>query len=138
MQDAFIAAEDANFYTHTGVDYEGILRAIGRNLAKGRKAQGASTITMQVARNFLLTRDKTYERKIKEIILSHRIEDTFDKEHILYLYLNEIYLGSGAYGVEAASRTYFGKSVRDITVAAATVMSRTDLPKYVREAASTP
>ena len=123
LRDAFIAAEDANFYTHGGVDYEGILRAIGRNLAKGRKAQGASTITMQVARNFLLTRDKTYERKIKEIILSHRIEDTFDKEHILYLYLNEIYLGSGAYGVESAARTYFDKHVEDLTLAESAIIA---------------
>jgi penicillin-binding protein 1A len=123
LKDAFIAAEDANFYTHGGVDYEGILRAIGRNLAKGRKAQGASTITMQVARNFLLTRDKTYERKIKEIILSHRIEDTFDKEHILYLYLNEIYLGSGAYGVESAARTYFDKHVDELTLAESAIIA---------------
>ena len=123
LKDAFIAAEDANFWTHTGVDYEGILRAIVRNALQGRKAQGASTVTMQVARNFLLTKDKTYERKIKEIILSNRIEETFSKEHILFLYLNEIYLGSGAYGVEAASRTYFGKSVRDITVAEAAILA---------------
>jgi penicillin-binding protein 1A len=74
---AFIAAEDANFWTHGGVDYEGILRAIGRNVSKGRKAQGASMITMLVARNFLLTRAKTYERKICEVILSRRIEETF-------------------------------------------------------------
>lgn len=123
VQDAFIAAEDANFWTHTGVDYEGIVRAILRNALQGRKAQGASTVTMQVARNFLLTKDKTYERKIKEIILSNRIEETFSKEHILFLYLNEIYLGSGAYGVEAASRTYFGKSVKDITVAEAAILA---------------
>ena len=123
LKDAFLAAEDANFYEHGGVDYEGILRAIGRNALKGRKAQGASTITMQVARNFLLTRDKTYERKIKEILLSQRIERTFDKDHILYLYLNQIYLGSGAYGVEAASRTYFGKSAKDMTLAEAGIIA---------------
>ena len=123
VQDAFIAAEDANFWTHTGVDYEGILRAIGRNVSKGRKAQGASTITMQTARNFLLTRDKTYERKIREVLLSWRIEETFSKEHILYLYLNEIYLGSGAYGVEAAARTYFDKHVGDLTVAEAAILA---------------
>jgi penicillin-binding protein 1A len=123
VQDAFIAAEDANFWTHGGVDYEGILRAIGRNVSKGRKAQGASTITMQVARNFLLTRAKTYERKIREVILSWRIEETFSKEHVLYLYLNEIYLGSGAYGVEAAARTYFNKHVQDLTVAEAAILA---------------
>ncbi len=120
---AFIAAEDANFWTHTGVDYEGILRAIGRNVSKGRKAQGASTITMQVARNFLLTRDKTFERKIREVLLSWRIEETFSKKHIFYLYLNEIYLGSGAYGVEAAARTYFNKHVQDLTIAEAAILA---------------
>jgi len=123
VQDAFIAAEDANFWTHGGVDYEGILRAIGRNVSKGRKAQGASTITMQVSRNFLLTRAKTYERKIREVILSWRVEETFSKEHILYLYLNEIYLGSGAYGVEAAARTYFDKHVSELTVAEAAILA---------------
>lgn len=123
VQDAFLAAEDHNFWTHDGVDYEGILRAFGRNAAKGRKAQGASTITMQVARNFLLSSEKTYERKIREILLSWRIEEAFDKKHILYLYLNQIYLGSGAYGVEAAARTYFGKSVEDITLAEAAILA---------------
>ena len=123
LQDAFIAAEDANFLTHGGVDYEGFVRAILRNAVAGKKAQGASTITMQVARNFLLTRDKTYERKIKEIILSNRIEEAFDKDHILYLYLNEIYLGSGAYGVEAAARTFFGKSVEELTLAEAAIVA---------------
>ena len=123
VQNAFIASEDANFWNHGGVDYEGILRAVGRNFAKGRKAQGASTITMQVARNFLLTNEKTYARKIKEIILSHRIEEAFDKKHILYLYLNQIYLGSGAYGVEAAARTYFGKHVQELTLSEAAILA---------------
>lgn len=123
VQNAFIAAEDANFWTHGGVDYEGILRAIGRNLSKGRKAQGASTITMQVTRNFLLTREKTYERKIREVLLSWRLEETFTKKHILYLYLNEIYLGSGAYGVEAAARTYFDKHVQDLTLGEAAILA---------------
>ncbi|RME20262.1 MAG: hypothetical protein D6798_20860 [Deltaproteobacteria bacterium] len=121
--DAFIAAEDANFWQHHGVDYMGIVRAVGRNLLKGRKAQGASTITQQVARNFLLSSEKTYERKIREILLSQRIEETFDKEHILYLYLNQIYLGSGAYGVEAAARTYFGKHIGDVTLAEAAILA---------------
>ncbi|NOY27031.1 MAG: hypothetical protein GXP62_14265, partial [Oligoflexia bacterium] len=123
VQDSFIAAEDANFWTHGGVDYEGILRAIGRNLAQGKKAQGASTITQQVARNFLLSSEKTYQRKIREILLAQRIEEVFDKQHILYLYLNQIYLGSGAYGVEAASRVYFNKSVGDITLAEAAILA---------------
>lgn len=114
---SFIAAEDANFYTHGGIDYMGIVRAIGRNAMQGKKAQGASTITQQVARNFLLTNEKTFARKIKEVLLSRRIEQAFDKEHILFLYLNQIYLGSGAYGVEAAARVYFGKHVEDLDVA---------------------
>lgn len=123
VQDSFIASEDANFWTHTGVDYGGIMRAIGRNLARGKKAQGASTITQQVARNFLLSTEKTYERKIREILLAQRIEEVFDKEHILYLYLNQIYLGSGAYGVEAASRAYFGKGVADISLAESAILA---------------
>ncbi|NCG21637.1 MAG: hypothetical protein GWP91_21695 [Rhodobacterales bacterium] len=123
VKNAFLAAEDASFYEHGGVDFLGILRAIGRNAAKGRMAQGASTITQQVARNFLLTRDKKIERKIKEAILSWRIEDAYTKDHILYLYLNEIFLGSQAYGVEAASRAYYGKSVRDISVAEAAILA---------------
>lgn len=123
VQNAFLAAEDANFWNHGGIDYMGIARAMGRNLAKGRMAQGASTITQQVARNFLLTKDKKIERKIKEIILSWRIEEAYSKEHILYLYLNEIFLGSQAYGVEAASRAYFGKSVADISVAEAAILA---------------
>lgn len=121
--EAFIAAEDANFWEHGGVDYEGILRAIVRNLLQGKKAQGASTITQQVARNFLLTNDKTYERKIREIILAGRIEEAFDKEHILYLYLNQIYLGSGAYGIEAAARTYFGKPAYQMTLAESAILA---------------
>ena len=123
VQNAFIAAEDANFWKHGGVDYIGIARAMGRNLKSGRMAQGASTITQQVTRNFLLTKDKKLERKIKEIILSWRIEKAYTKEHILFLYLNEIYLGSQAYGVEAASRTYFDKSAKDITIAEAAMLA---------------
>jgi penicillin-binding protein 1A len=123
VQHAFIAAEDASFWKHSGVDYFGIVRAMLRNLAKGKMAQGASTITQQVARNFLLTRDKKLTRKIKEVLLSWRIEETYTKTHILYLYLNEIYLGSHAYGVEAASRTYFDKSVGDLTIAEAALLA---------------
>ena len=123
VQNAFIAAEDANFHSHSGVDFMGIARAVIRNALKGKKAQGASTITQQVAKNFLLTSEKTYTRKIKEAILAQRIEETFDKGHILYLYLNEIYLGSSAYGVEAASRVYFDKHVQDITLAEAAILA---------------
>jgi len=120
---AFLAAEDANFYQHGGVDYMGIVRAVIRNALKGRMAQGASTITQQVARNFLLTRDKKLERKIKEVILSWRIEKAYDKEHILFLYVNEIFLGSQSYGVEAASKTYFGHSIREATIAEAAILA---------------
>ena len=121
--ESFMAAEDANFLKHGGIDYFGIVRAVLRNALKGKKAQGASTITQQVARNFLLTSEKTYTRKIKEVILAQRIEETFTKEHILYLYLNQIYLGSGAYGVEAASRVYFNKHVEDLTLAESAIIA---------------
>ncbi len=123
VQDAFIASEDANFWNHPGVDPMGIVRAVLRNALKGKKAQGASTITQQVARNFLLSSEKKYSRKIKEMILATRVEEAFTKEHILYLYLNQIYLGSGAYGVEAASRAYFDKHVQDITLAEAAMLA---------------
>ncbi len=123
VQNAFIAAEDANFRTHGGVDYMGIVRAVLRNAAAGKKAQGASTITQQVTRNFLLTREKSIVRKIKEVILAWRIEDVYDKDHILYLYLNEIYLGSGAYGVEAAARVYFDKHANELTLSEAAMLA---------------
>ncbi len=123
VQNAFIASEDANFWNHDGVDYMGIARAVLMNTARGRKAQGASTITQQVTRGFLLSNEKTITRKIKEILLAWRIEDTYTKEHILYLYLNQIYLGSSAYGVEAASRVYFGKSVQELTLGEAAMLA---------------
>ena len=123
VKNAFLAAEDANFWEHDGIDVGGIFRAVIRNVAKGKKAQGASTITQQVARNFLLTREKTFVRKIREVVLAQRVEEAFEKEHILYLYLNQLYLGSGAYGVEAASRTYFDKSVGEITLGEAAILA---------------
>lgn len=123
VRQAFIAAEDASFEDHGGVDYVGLVRAVLNEATGGAKRQGASTITMQVTRNFLLTRDKTYERKIKEIILAQRIESVYDKDRILWLYLNELYLGSGAYGVEAASRVYFGKHVDELTLAEAALIA---------------
>lgn len=123
LRNAFIAAEDAGFYKHDGVDYMGIVRAIGRNALEGRMAQGASTITQQVARNFLLTNEKKLSRKIREALLAWRIEEAFEKDHILYLYLNQIYLGSGAYGVEAAARVYFGKHVEELTLGEAAIIA---------------
>ena len=111
---AFIAAEDKNFYEHGGIDFSGIARAAvlyAQQYGSGRRPQGASTITQQVAKNFLLTNELSFARKIKEALLAMKIERAFSKEKILELYLNEIYLGMGAYGVAAASLLYFDKSV---------------------------
>jgi penicillin-binding protein 1A len=117
VKHAFISAEDKNFYTHRGFDPEGIVRAAMVFLEGRRHIQGASTITQQVAKNFLLTSDRTVERKIREILLSLRIESAYSKDKILELYLNEIYLGLGNYGVAAAALNYFNKSVNELTVA---------------------
>ncbi|HSR36916.1 MAG TPA: penicillin-binding protein 1A [Desulfurivibrionaceae bacterium] len=114
---AFIAAEDARFYEHSGVDGWSILRALLHNLRTGERGQGASTITQQVARAVLLSPEKTYTRKIKEAILAFRIDRALTKDEILHIYLNEIYLGSGAYGVEAAAQVYFDKHATDLNLA---------------------
>ena len=114
---AFVAAEDSRFYQHQGVDPFSILRAALKNLEAGSIKQGGSTITQQVTRSFLLTPERSYIRKIKEVILSYRIEKDFTKDEILFLYLNQIYLGHGAYGVQAAAENYFGKSVKDLNLA---------------------
>ena len=117
---AFVAAEDKNFYEHGGVDFSGIARAAMlyvQQYGSGRRPQGASTITQQVAKNFLLTNELSFSRKIKEALLSMKIERAFSKEKILELYLNEIYLGMGAYGVAAASLLYFDKSVHELSIA---------------------
>ena len=120
LRQAFIAAEDKNFYSHFGLDLKGIIRAISTNLASfasgSSRLVGASTITQQVAKNFLLTREKTLTRKIREAILAIRIERVLDKDRILELYLNEIYLGRQSYGVAAAARSYFGRDVRELTL----------------------
>ena len=114
---AFIAAEDDRFYTHPGVDWQGIVRA-AINLAKtGEKSQGGSTITMQVARNFFLSREKSYTRKINEIFLALKIERELSKDEILELYLNKIYLGQRAYGIGAAAQVYYGSSVQNLNLA---------------------
>ena len=118
--EAFISAEDKNFYQHGGLDIQGILRAAVTNMSSaqsGRRMVGASTITQQVAKNFLLSSDQTVERKLKEAILAIRIERAFTKEQILELYLNEIYLGGGAYGVAAAAQTYWDKSLNELSIA---------------------
>ncbi|MGB9807482.1 MAG: penicillin-binding protein 1A [Thermosulfidibacteraceae bacterium] len=127
VQLAFLAAEDARFYEHKGLDYKAIIRAIIIDIKERRFAQGASTITMQVARNMFLSQEKTLSRKIKEMLLAKKLEETLPKQKILELYLNIIYLGHGAYGVEAASRTYFGKSVSNLTLAEGALLA--SLPK---------
>src|SRR5262249_46305670 len=101
---AFLAAEDADFYRHRGVDPIGIARALVTNLARHRVTQGGSTITQQVVKALLLTPERSYERKMKELVLALRLETKLDKDDILYLYLNQIYFGAGAYGVAAAAR----------------------------------
>ncbi len=114
---AFVSAEDARFYVHEGIDFLGVMRAFIKNIEAGTIVQGGSTITQQVTKSFFLTPEKSYGRKIKEAILSYRIDKTFKKNEILFLYLNQIYLGHGAYGVEAAAENYFGKSVKDMNLA---------------------
>ena len=116
---AFLSAEDKNFYSHPGIDVAGLGRAVVtnlQNLGSGRRPVGASTITQQVAKNFLLNSDQTYDRKIREMILSFRIEQAYTKDRILELYLNEIFFGLGAYGIAGAALTYFDKSVNELTV----------------------
>lgn len=117
LKQAFIAAEDKNFYTHNGIDPDGIVRAISVLVQGGKRVQGASTITQQVAKNFIVGNERSFDRKIREALVSFRIESAYSKEKILELYLNEIYLGLGNYGVAAAALNYFGKSVHELTVA---------------------
>src|SRR5438552_9050526 len=130
VTNAFVAAEDKSFYEHGGLDFSGIIRAglvYVQNYGSNRRPQGASTITQQVAKNFLLTNEVSLNRKIKEILLALRIERAYSKDKILELYLNEIYLGLGAYGIAAASLLYFDKSVHELTIAEAAYLAA--LPK---------
>lgn len=120
---AFLAAEDDKFFEHGGVNYLAIMRAFLVNLISGEKRQGASTITQQVARALLLSSEKTYTRKIKEIMLAHKMEQNLSKEDILYLYLNQIYFGEGAYGVVAAADTYFRKPIEKLTLAEMAILA---------------
>ncbi len=127
---SFLSAEDKNFFNHPGVDAKGILRAVINNLkniSENKRLEGASTITQQVAKNFLLTNEVSLNRKIKEAILAFRIERAYSKERILELYLNQIYLGQGTYGIAAASLEYFDKSVKDLSYAEAALLAA--LPK---------
>jgi len=120
---AFIAAEDSRFYQHKGIDIVSIFRAFFKNLEAGTIVQGGSTITQQVTKSFLLTSERTYERKIREAILAYQIDQRLEKDEILYLYLNQIYLGHGAYGVEAAAQNYFNKSVNDLNLAECAILA---------------
>ena len=127
---SFLSAEDKNFFSHPGVDAKGVLRAIInniKNIVSSKRLEGASTITQQVAKNFLLSNEVSLNRKIKEAILAFRIERALSKERILELYLNQIYLGSGAYGVAAASLEYFDKSIKDLDYNEAALLAA--LPK---------
>ncbi len=127
---AFLSAEDKNFFKHPGVDAKGVIRAVINNISNilsSKRLEGASTITQQVAKNFLLTNEVSLNRKIKEAILAFRIERALSKERILELYLNQIYLGSGAYGVAAASLKYFDKSIKDLNYSEAALLAA--LPK---------
>ncbi len=123
VRDAFLAAEDDRFFDHPGFDYQGIMRAALNMLKTGTRAQGGSTITQQIAREYFLTRDRTFVRKAKELILATQIENEFSKEEILELYLNKIFLGQRAYGVVAAASVYFGKTLDELTVAEAATLA---------------
>ena len=120
---AFLAAEDADFYSHPGIDPVGIGRAVLTNLLAKQVVQGGSTITQQVVKTLLLTPERSFERKVKEMILAFRLETKLSKDDILYLYLNQIYFGAGAYGIEAAARTFFDKGVEELTLAEAALLA---------------
>jgi membrane peptidoglycan carboxypeptidase len=126
MKDAVLPIEDARFYEHGGVDYKGMVRAGLANLNRV-KSQGASTITMQVARNVYLSSEKTLTRKIYEVLLTFKLEHLLSKDQILEIYMNQIYLGNRAYGFAAASEAYFGKPLKELTIAEAAMLA--GLPK---------
>jgi penicillin-binding protein 1A len=121
--DAFVAAEDGDFWDHGGISYTGMVRALFSNLKSGKKGQGASTITQQVIKNMLLTPERTMRRKFQEIILARRLEKRLSKQQILTLYLNHIYFGGGRYGVVEAARYYFDKELAELTVAEAAYLA---------------
>jgi penicillin-binding protein 1A len=123
LVEAFIAAEDSRFYEHRGIDFKSILRAFFKNLEAGTIVQGGSTITQQVTKSFFLTPERSYKRKLKEAVLAYRISETFSKEEVLFLYLNQIYLGHGAYGVQAAAQNYFDKPVQELTLAECAILA---------------
>jgi len=123
VQYAFVAAEDGSFFEHKGIDFSSIIRAAIANLREGGIAQGASTITQQMVKSLLLTPERTYKRKMREIILSWQIEQQLSKEEILYLYLNQIYFGNAAWGIGQAARSYFGKEAPDLTISEAALLA---------------
>lgn len=123
LQNAFIATEDARFYSHHGVDPVGILRAVWVNVVHSGVAEGGSTITQQLARNAFLTQDRTLKRKVMEALLALRIEQHYTKNEILEMYMNQIYFGQGAYGVQSAAKVYFGKDVKDLTLAQCAILA---------------
>jgi penicillin-binding protein 1A len=127
LKQATLAVEDSNFYYHFGIDPKAIFRAFITNLKAGYVVEGGSTITQQLTKTMFLSREKTLPRKIKEAILAVRLELVFSKDEILEMYLNQIYYGHGTYGVEAAARTYFGKTVKDLTIAECAMIA--SLPK---------
>lgn len=120
---AFLASEDDQFFSHSGINYFAIMRAMLANMRAGRNVQGGSTITQQVAKTFFLSSEKTFDRKLREAMLAYQLEENLKKEEILYLYLNQIYFGHGAHGIENASQTYFKKTVSDLTVAEAAILA---------------
>lgn len=123
LQNAFVATEDARFYSHHGIDPVGILRAVWVNIARSGVSEGGSTITQQLARNAFLSQDRTLKRKVSEALLALRIEQRYTKQEILEMYMNQIYFGQGAYGVQAASKVYFGKDVQDLSLAQASILA---------------
>lgn len=123
MLDAVTAVEDSRFYEHQGLDYQGIARALYQNLKSGYTVEGGSTITQQLAKTMLLTPEQTYQRKLKEAVASLKIEDTYSKDQILEKYLNYIYFGEGAWGLQRASETYFGKDASQLTLAESALLA---------------
>ena len=128
VSQAFLAAEDRNFYTHEGLDYLGILRAAIKNLRPGAHLQGASTITQQIVKTMVLGPERSYSRKMREAVLSFKLENSLTKDEILHIYLNQIYFGNGAWGIEQAAQTYFGISARNLTTAQAAYLA--SCPKH--------
>src|SRR5467141_363916 len=123
LRDAILATEDRRFYSHWGIDPIGIARAVYQNFRRGRIVEGGSTITQQLAKVLFLTADKSLERKLKEAVLALELERRYSKDRIFEMYLNQVYFGHGAYGVEAAARTYFGKSVSELTAREAALLA---------------